>query len=239
MLVRMTMLVLALGAAAGCERRPDFDIDRAQMELAAAFEKQTRQIAVYSDGRGEDPLEWIVDFRIDGIEPSLQARFRGTKTWELTDVRETPSPGEDKPWESVGVLLGRIRGEARTRAEETMARMAQLSDLIGQYAVRNGNRFPEATMPGLRELLIADGSIQEKDWKHDTDAWGQSLLYHAAPDGNGYILLSMGADGALDQEESVYFRNADQGFEAYGGRSANPDADIIVASGGFVQSYEP
>ena len=120
-----------------------------------------------------------------------------------------------------------------------MSRLGQLGDLIGQYAVRNGNRFPEATMPGLKDLLISAGGIQEKDWKHDADAWGQALLYHAAPDGNGYILISMGADGQLDQEQSVYFSNADQGFEAYKGPSADPNADIIIASGGFVQSFEP
>ena len=238
-MARLTVFMLAL-AAAGCEGRPDFNIDQAQMDLAQAFERQTRQLAVYSDARGEAPDEWIVDFRIDGIEQSLQAKFKGGKTsWELAQVRVAPSGSEETAWESVGVLLGRIRGEARERALDTMTRMRQLGDLIGQYAVRNGNRFPNVQMPALKELLLSEGGIQAKDWKHDQDAWGQALLYHAAPDGNGYILISTGADGALDQEQSVYFANADEGLEAYGGRSANPDADIIVASGDFVQSFEP
>lgn len=238
-ILRLTVFILAL-AAAGCHRRPDFNIDKAHVELAQAFERQTRQVAVYSDGRGELPDEWLVDFRIDGVEQALQARFKGVKSsWQLQDVRIAPSGTEETPWESAAVILGRMRGDAHERGLETMGRMRQLADLIGGYSVRNGNRFPDTDMNNLRDLLIQDGQILEKDWKHDSDGWGQQLLYHAAPDGLSYVLISMGADGQLDQDRATYFANADTGFEAYAGRSANPNADIIIASGGFVQSYEP
>lgn len=239
-LARLTMFILCL-AAIGCDRRPPFNIDGAQMDLAQAFERQMRQIAIYSDGRGAAPDEWLVDFRIDGVAEAMQARFKGVKSsWQLQEVRIAPATSNDEtPWESVGVILGRMRGDAHERATDTMARMRQLADLIGGYAVRNGNRFPAGDMSGLERLLIMDGQILEKDWRHSVDGWGQQLLYHAAPDGNGYVLVSPGADGQLDQPQSTYFQNAEQGLEAYGGRSSNPDADIVIASGGFVQSYEP
>ena len=189
-IARLTMFIMVL-AAAGCERRPDFNIDKAQMELAQAFERDTRQVAIYSDGKGEVPAEWLVDFRIDGVEQSMQARFTGVKAaWVLQEVRVTPAAGEETPWESAGVILGRMRGQAHDRATETMARMRQLADLIGGYSVRNGNRFPDVDNGSLRDLLIVDGQILEKDWKHDADGWGQQFLYHAAPDGLSYILVS-------------------------------------------------
>jgi hypothetical protein len=233
----MLASILALGGA-GCETRPDFNIDQAQMDIAHAFQKVPRQVAVYSDARGTERDTWIVDFHIDGVAPGMQARFKGTKSWNLQDVRVAPAGTEETPWESVGVLLGRQRGEARERALDTMHRMSQLADYIGQYSVRNGNKFPAVTLSALKEMLIADGSVQAKDWKHDTDAWGQALVYHAAPDGVSYILVSEGADGQLDHSQEEYFANTDRGMEAYGGKSANPDADIIIASGGFVQAYE-
>jgi hypothetical protein len=239
MFVRIATLGV-LAAAVACHRRPDFDVDKAQIELAHAFDKTTREVSIYEDGRGDQEDEWIIEFRLEGVEPFMQARFKGVKDrWELQDVRERPSGGQETPWESVGVLLGRMRGAAADHAHESLDRMKELADFIGTNAVHNGNRFPQADMDGLHRMLINDGTVQDKDWHHDTDGWGQRLIYHAAPDGLAYILISPGADGKLDRPSEEYYAKTDQGDEAYGGRSTNPNADIIIASGGVVQYYEP
>ena len=75
---RFMVVSLAL-AALSCSRRPDFDIEKAHMEIARAFERPTQQVAIYGDGRADTPTndEWIVDFRADGIQDSMQARFKG------------------------------------------------------------------------------------------------------------------------------------------------------------------
>lgn len=227
-------------AGIACQRRPDFNLDKAHIELARAFDKETRQLAVYNDERGDVPDEWIIEFRLDGVESMMQARFKGKEDrWALQDVRVQPSGTEETPWESVGVLLGRMRGAAAEQARTTLETMKELADFIGQTAVRNGNRFPQADMPELRRLLLTEGTVQERDWHHDTDGWGQPLIYHASPEGLSYILISPGADGQLDQPREVYFAKTDAGDEAYGGHSLDAKSDIIIASGGVVQSYEP
>ncbi len=235
---RILAVILAVLALA-CHRRPDFDLTLAQLDLAQAFEKPSGSIQIYGDGRGTDPKQWIVEFRIQGLEPFMEARFDGQKDrWALGGVRERGT-GTEGPWESVAVLLNRVKGETASRGQETMARMRALADYIGQYALRNGNRFPAADMAGLRGLIIREGIVQERDWHHDTDGWGQTFRYHAAPDGLGYVVISPGADGELDRPEDEYYANADQGIEAYGGLSRDPGADIVLASGDLVQGFEP
>jgi hypothetical protein len=198
-------------------------------------------VQIYDQGRGSAPEEWIVDFKIDGFLPLLQARF-GDKdhAWALRDVRERPSGSADTPWVELGVLIGRTKKEAAEKAESTMATIRQLAELVERYATSHGSRYPTVDMDGLEKLVLGEGLTPK--WAFDTDAWGSAIAYHAAPDGQSYIILSPGADGQYEQSLEKYFDNTDAAtgaVEAYAGRTSDPNRDIIFATGAFVQSYEP
>ena len=47
------------------------------------------------------------------------------------------------------------------------------------------------------------------------------------------------ADGQLDRPSDAYFSNTDQGIEAYGGPTSDPNKDVIYATNAFVQHFQP
>jgi hypothetical protein len=237
---RCLVLALATTLLAACARRPDFDLDKAHVEMARAFGKTPPQVALYSDGRGDVPDEWIVEFRIDGFRPFMQAKFKGRKDrWELAEVRERPDGPEEAPWESVGRLVGTLQGENAERAHATEVLLQDLAELIERQAAQTGGKFPTGDIGSLKRLLVGDGGLAEKDWHFDVDAWGQPILYHAAPDGVSYVLVSSGADGTLDIPKASYETNADNGLERYAGATNDINKDIVLASGTLVQRYAP
>lgn len=227
-----------LVALAGCgERRPDFSVEDARVQLAAAFDRTAGEVAVYDDTRGREPDTWLVDFKLDDHAGMLQARFRGEPSrWALDGVREIIAGGE-QPWQPLGVVIGRVRQEEAERAESTIERIEQLAALVERYALDHGNSYPAVDAAGLKTLLVGAGYV--KRWAYDSDAWNNPIVYHASPDGEAYLILSSGADGAWDQPVSTYFRNTDTGNEAYEGLVADPELDFIWATGSFVQRYEP
>jgi len=236
---RCVVLSLAL-LVAGCATRPDFDLEKANIEMARAFGKTPEQVAVYSDGRGDVADEWIIEFRIDGFRPFMQAKFKGRKDrWELAEVRERPDGTQETPWQSVGTLIGMLKGENANKAQATEALLQDLAELIERRAAQTGGKFPSGDIGSLKRLLVGDGGLEEKDWHFDADAWGQPILYHAAPDGGSYVLVSQAADGALDISKSAYEANADSGLERYAGATSDINKDIVIASGTLVQRYAP
>jgi hypothetical protein len=191
------------------------------------------------DGKGpeSEPDTWIVDFRLDGFDPYLQAKFTTRDhDWHLDVVRERPSGPTQTPWTEIGAMLGRFKAEAVERALQTERVIREVGTFVERYAVEHGNRFPTTNLEGIRKLIIGSGYIDEARWHHGADAWGNSLAYHAAPDGQAYIVISPGADGRWDVPLDTYFANTDQGMEIYGGLSSDPNLDFIWASGSFVQS---
>ena len=253
-------LVAALFAAAvlvGCSTRPDFDRDRAHGEIATAFGRKPAAVQMLDDGppvrkrpggdgeSGSDDATtpaaesdtWIVDFRLDGFDPYLQAKFvTRDHDWHLDVVRERPSGPTETPWTEIGAMLGRFKAETVERSLQTEKVIRDAATYIERYSVEHGNRFPSTNLDGVRKLVIGSGYVEEGRWRHDSDAWGNSLAYHAAPDGAAYILISPGADGRWDVPLDTYFSNTDQGMEIYGGTTTDPNLDVIWASGSFVQS---
>jgi hypothetical protein len=228
-------------AAAACHRRPDFDSQHAQQDIAAALDKQARDIAVYEENRGDTPDEWIVEFQPNGFRETLQARFRGVEDrWELVGMRtRSSSGGPATEWEDVGAMLGKMRRENVEKAAATREIMTDLANWLERYSIEHGNHYPLTTAGGLQELFVGGQYVQQAQWNHSGDAWGNGFTYHAAPDATSYILISPGADSALDRSEDEYFANADAGNEAYQGRTTDAARDFIIASGSFVQGYEP
>lgn len=234
------LALLALGGCGG-ERREDFSLDAARLALADAFEREPETMSIYDDYRDpaadDDEVAWIVDFKMDGYRPFLQARFEGEPDqWVLGGVRERVDSGTEQPWQPVGVVIGRVRGTVAEKMEETEGLIHDVAQLVERYAVDHGNLYPTVEMGGLERLLVPDYT---KRWWYDSDSFGNPLLYHAAPDGLSYIILSAGADGSWDQPPTEYFRNTDEGMEAYGGPVADPARDLIWATGYFAQRYEP
>jgi hypothetical protein len=237
---RAALVVAAIVVLAGCHGRPDFDVERAQVDISSAFAVRALAVQVLGDGRGSDPDTWIVDFRLDGYDQFLQAKFQGREhKWQLDSVRERPQGTTETPWGEVGVILGRFRGATIARANQTTKVIRDLATLIERYSVEHSNKFPMTELEGVRKLVVGAGYIQESQWKNDADAWGNALAYHAAPDGQSYILLSPGADGRWDLPLAQYFKNCDEGMEVYGGNRADPNDDFIWATGSFVQVYKP
>lgn len=237
--LRLLMLLgLALGAMGCAESRPDFDIDAAHRELAGAFSREPAAVAILGDSRGSAEAEWLVDFTLDGFDPFLQARFEGSQhAWRLATVRERPRDGQDTPWTEVGVMLGRFRGAVIERAKETEKRMHDIAALVERYSVEHDHRAPNTNLDGVRKLSLESGYLEEGKWAFSSDAWGSAIAYHAAADGQSYILVSPGADGRWDIGLDVYFSNTDAGIEIYGGPSNDANADFVWASGSFVQVY--
>ena len=242
--IRRTLVALSCAAAlaglTACETRPDFDVDKAQNEIASAFAREPIAVQVLGDGRGADSDSWIVDFRLDGYDPFLQAKFVGRNhRWELDTVRERPSGPNETPWTEIGTMLGRFRGATLERARQTEEIIRALAGFVERYAVEHGNKFPVTNLEGVRKLVVGAGYVEESKWRHDVDGWGNAMAYHAANDGQSYIAISPGADGRWDLPLDEYFQNTDQGLEAYGGDVTDPNKDFIMASGSFVQVYRP
>jgi hypothetical protein len=243
---RLVARVRASGAAAlllllaGCHHRPDFDSERAQHDIAAALDRQPREIAVYDEGRGDSPDEWVVEFQPNGFRETLEARFKGVDDrWELVGMRQRPSSGAPPEWQDVGAVLGRMRRENVEKAVATRELMTDLSGWLQRYSIEHGNKYPNTNAAGLQELFVGGKYVQQGQWNHSGDAWGSGFTYHASPDGSSYILISPGADSKLDRPEEEYFGNADAGNEAYERRTTDAARDFIIASGSFVQGYEP
>jgi hypothetical protein len=231
---------LLLGLSGCGKRRPPFDVDQARQELAQAFGRSEDQLAIYADARAgaAEPIQWIVDFRVDGFSLDLQARFTGTREeWVLDAMRTNPQGNPPGEWAWPSQVIAETRREAAERAETTMARMSELADLIERLAADRANAYPTVDLEGLHALLVQGDYTA--NWVYSADAWGSPLVYHAAPDGQSYVLLSPGSDGQWDQDLETYYANTDAGLESYDGMSSDPERDLIHATGAFVQSYAP
>jgi hypothetical protein len=235
------VLLAVAAASAGCgTRRPDFNSGAAQQEIANALDRKPREIAVYGEERGDAAEEWIVEFQPEGIPQTMEARFLGLDDrWQLVSMRMRARGRTSAEWEDVGVVLGRLRRENVDKAAATIEIMRELAGHIDRYSVEHENKFPAASASGLEELIVGSGYVQSGQWKLGSDGWGNSFTYHAAPDGLSYILVSPGSDSQLDVPEEDYFANTDSGNEAYAGVTKDAKQDFIVASGSFVQQYEP
>lgn len=238
--LRRTLLITAaLLLTVGCgEKRKDFDIVAGQAEIGEAFGLTTDDVSVFADTHMPDTdAKWLVDFRVPTFRRTLQARFDGTSgKWLLKDVRERPRSGQDAPWRPVGVLLGEVRREAADKTSDTVELMAELSEMIEALAVDSGNAYPRVDLTGLARLLRGRYT---QEWRHDTDAWGNRLHYYASPDGGAYILMSRAADNRFDRATAEYEERASEGDFAFDGATDDPNLDIIIATGTFVQLYEP
>lgn len=230
------LLVLAVLATACGKRRPPFDDDDAQTAIAGAFQRPAADVAIYTSLPGTVETEWLVEFKVDGDGTSYQARFNGeTGDWKLKDLRLRDAGGTYGAWVETGVVIRRAVHEMGNKAGDTMKVMKDLAGLIERYATDNSRLYPAVDISGLQELIMNGGYA--KEWHYSADAWGNGLLYHAAPDGQSYLIVSPGADGRFDQDPAEYFAASDQGNEAYGGQSGDPERDLIYATGAFVQSY--
>ena len=245
-LPRLTHALLALAlllVLGGCgPSRPDFSVDQAHVDVAAAFNRPVSAVAVYGDNRvpNSDPPTWMIDFKIDGFAPFLQAKFvAGAGKWDLRAVRERPAGSKETPWMDVGTMLAQSVGATRENAATTQDTIRTLAAWIDRYAVEHGNKYPNGSLSQIHDMVVQAGYATPAQWHHDSDGWGNALYYHAAPDGQSYIVISAGADGSLDIPAETYYSNTDAGFEAYAGRNHEPNRDIVWATGAFVQYYEP
>ena len=227
-----TLLALLL---VGCQgRRPEFNIAGGRDQLARAFGQPGSDVEIYEDGPGDAQGEWIIGFKLKGFRPLLQARFVGRDdTWVLDRVREFPLGSAKPQWVDVGAQIGRVRQDATEKAQATMKRIRELAEFIDRYYAEHGV-YPEMDLVGVAQVVLAAGYTT--DWHHDADAWGNRFAYHAAPEGQGYIIISSAADGKFDEPLRSYFDKTDEGLEAYGGVVDERGADIVFATGSFVQS---
>lgn len=244
MLPSRTVRVLAPWALAAAlvacrEPRPEFDPAVAQKQLAEAFEVPLGDVTVYTHGRdGDEPDSWLVEFRLPNVREFLQAKFTGVGgRWSLLAVRERSIESDPTLWVDVGVMLGEVRRAAAENALETMETMEDLAAAIEAHAVDQGNRYPVLDISSLEALLVRGGYIES--WHHGVDAWGNPMLYHASPSGDAYILVSPGSDSEWDIPVDSYRERTDAGNMVYEGPTERPTADLVLATGTFVQSYEP
>ena len=130
---------------------------------------------------------------------------------------------------------GDVRAAADEKTTTTMATMRELADAIEAYAVDGGSSFPETDITGLARLMVK-GRYFER-WQHSDDGWGHAFHYYSS--GDAYILVSRGADNRFDVPVDSYNAKTDAGDFAYEGATNDPAADLIYATGSFVQRYLP
>jgi hypothetical protein len=237
-LARYILLSVAvLGLLACSDRRPEFNLTQARSDLAEAFDVDDSAISIYSDGRfAEEEAVWMVDFRLDGRRELMQARFNGrSKVWVLQDVRDRGEP--DEAFEPVGLVVGDLLSNSVDSAFDTMDLLEEVAGFVESFATTNNNAYPAVDIRALAQLVVRAELIES--WEHAQDGWGGRIYYFATRQGDAYILVSPGADGIWDIPTAEYARRTQDGDQSFDGFSSDLDADIILATGSFVQGFEP
>lgn len=117
-------------------------------------------------------------------------------------------------------------------AIRAMADMRSIGTAIESYAV-DVNRYPGPTN-GLQPVDVFADALEPVyiESLPRLDPWGKPFLVWS--DGNDYLVISAGADGALDAD----YLTADDPAQAAtrnGARTTDPNADIVFAGGQFVR----
>ena len=104
----------------------------------------------------------------------------------------------------------------RAKQKRTLADMESIAVSIKSYAIDH-NRYPDAESLQDLEVELVPTYVPELP---QTDGWGREFVIQS--DAAGYMIQSAGGDGTFESDPP-------------GGATSQVDADIILASGSFVQ----
>jgi hypothetical protein len=221
------------------ERTPEFEFPdewTSMRSFAKTLPEPFQERLVIKDG-------WGRDFLVGSVRGQLLVFSTGPNgVSEIVEQFSAMTEDEDLPPsfnvaedDDIVLLVGdRVVNGPRTTTEVLKVSMADLRAIgtaIETYSI-DQNTYPaqpdgllsvEFISPVLSPIYIRDLPVK--------DSWGNDILYWS--DQSSYIVISMGADRALDRPYDIEPGWPD--FDAFVGGYNDPDMDMVFANGQFVQ----